>query len=283
MNPTQRGAFCNKCVKEVIDCTKINTETIQSILSTQKNTPCVRINKIQLEELNFIHWYSNFSLAKQLKLLFLFSFFFVQTINAFASSYQTSSKDSTRIQPQFVELDSIDQETIIEFIENMNYQPTEDLYSVKTPIPKPQLIKPYIDTIIWQTMMGDIAYEPFLGMVTEKPIATSNPLFYSETAPIELKATNYMLVGKNKYTFFIEDNELIFNTNCLETEYVKIKVKQISTNKVVFSTDILLLKGQKEIHFSLREYDSGLYQIIMEGKAQTKGIELKYTKNTYPI
>ena len=53
MTPTEQGAFCYKCQKEVINLSNTAPDKIKDLVA-EKNNPCIRILQSQIDEMNLI-------------------------------------------------------------------------------------------------------------------------------------------------------------------------------------------------------------------------------------
>ena len=95
MDPTQKGAFCNKCTTEVIDFSTLTKEEIKQVFRNLSGQHfCSRFRKDQLIDLNaeFEHW--NNSGSRRFQSAFLFSIFLVFGLSLFSCS---SEKDNQAI------------------------------------------------------------------------------------------------------------------------------------------------------------------------------------------
>lgn len=75
MTPTEKGAFCNKCSKEVLDLRGCSPAIAKNSILLNSN-PCVRIGEGLLRELNFREWVQSLSLVRQLRWSFVIALFF---------------------------------------------------------------------------------------------------------------------------------------------------------------------------------------------------------------
>lgn len=85
MTPTERGAFCASCAKEVIDFTTQNLHEIKSSIKEMKSSEiCGRISIGQLEDLNFdyMNWEKSQQWDNQQKMFFAFVFVFVLSLTS---------------------------------------------------------------------------------------------------------------------------------------------------------------------------------------------------------
>ncbi|MBC7865738.1 MAG: hypothetical protein IAF38_22385 [Bacteroidia bacterium] len=77
MKPTEKGAFCGVCNKEVIDFSRKNLKQVKETLMQEKSEGelCGRFKPHQLLELNFTSFFKKFTLwniRKRLTLIFFF-------------------------------------------------------------------------------------------------------------------------------------------------------------------------------------------------------------------
>ena len=276
MTPTEQGAFCAKCTKEVLDCSSVKTSKIKALIDERKD-PCVRIFQSQIDEMNFFEWFNTLTLRKQLKYLFLFAFLFV--FNSFGQD-SSSATDTPPITEQ-IEIDSIDNIPDDDLV--------EDFETIEEPYPVISVFDPgiLIADVIFPEIMGgailveepffygDIAIEPYIIPEVEGvPFQSLEVTVKDEEANIT--NSNYISVDHNNYSFFIEEDTLIFHANAREETMVRIKIKEKESNEIIFFDPIGIPEGQREVHFPLDEFKNGAYIIILEGDAETKAIELMY-------
>lgn len=91
MTPTEKGAFCQKCSKDVYDFTRTSFQEIREIVEQNENgSICGRIRKAQLVALQdeYSQWYEPNSTS--VLRLFLFSLFLVFGLGLFTCSAQES-------------------------------------------------------------------------------------------------------------------------------------------------------------------------------------------------
>lgn len=93
MTPTEKGAFCQKCCKQVIDFTKQSIPEIRSILYANKGSEvCARIENTQLETLNqnFEAWRRSNQWSIQRASFYAFLFVFGLSIVSCSTSEEQS-------------------------------------------------------------------------------------------------------------------------------------------------------------------------------------------------
>lgn len=101
MTPTQKGAFCQKCCKQVIDFTNKTPDEIRKTLLERKNQEvCGRIDESQLVRLNhdFEAWRINQSWSMQRASFY--AFLFVFGLSIVSCSHQEDEKQIELIQEQ---------------------------------------------------------------------------------------------------------------------------------------------------------------------------------------
>lgn len=270
MTPTQQGAFCSKCTKEVLDCTTLKPSEIKQTLAEVKS-PCIRITTEKIDELNFLEWFNHLTLRKQLKYLFLFAFLFVFNLNGTAQQ-----EDTTLIQPQHVEIDSADDLTTEQVLEELEAIPISIENGNTTETRRYWIPNGELEISIGCIIYGDVWYiDP--NHILPPAFDPRNPyLPIKENKDIEISASNYLLVGDQRYTFFIEEDTLIFNSNADYDENISIKVIHKYNQNTVYFAPILIPQGQRQVRFPLTNFPNGFYQIIVEGEKEAKGIELMY-------
>ncbi len=111
MNPTQKGAFCNKCSKEVIDFTQLSPLEIKSVLSkTVDQRTCVQMHPRQEAELNrdFELWLRSKHFMRRTA---LFSILIVFGLSLFSCGSEEAKSEIRQLQraASNIELSEIDQ------------------------------------------------------------------------------------------------------------------------------------------------------------------------------
>jgi hypothetical protein len=79
MTPNEQGAFCHKCVKNVIDFSEKTVEEIKAFFTMKKENErvCGRFTGEQMTELSFDAWFRRFrkfSLVKKMAVVLFFTF-----------------------------------------------------------------------------------------------------------------------------------------------------------------------------------------------------------------
>ena len=101
MTPTEKGAFCMSCSKQVIDFTnKSNEEIKRSFREMTEKSICGRIGTNQLESLNNQFSYSQISSNYQLNRAMLFALLVVFGLSLFSCSDEKGAKKIIEIQKQ---------------------------------------------------------------------------------------------------------------------------------------------------------------------------------------
>ncbi len=146
MSTTEQGAFCDQCKKEVIDLFQTPAVEIKTEIAS-RNNPCVRILQSQIDEMNFMEWFSSKSLKKQLRVAFLFTFLFVFQLKGHTQD--------TLIQPNRIEELTDAKDSNIEFEEILEVEViTRDLDSISNTTP--------LDSVIF--WIGPDIIQPWLGL-----------------------------------------------------------------------------------------------------------------------
>jgi hypothetical protein len=267
MSPTEKGAFCSSCQKEVYDFTNLSRKEIKSVVETVTN-PCVRIQQHKLDELNFIEWFNHLILRKKLKYIFLFSFILV-----FSGVY---CQDSCLIQPQYIELDKEDEKSYEQILtENEELDEIEE-----QPIS-------LIPTIEW---IG--TYYPYPEW--DFPILISGGMMGSITVPEDrypgddgfydiVPYQNEIALSGNSYEFMIDGDSLIFSINALFEQEIQLSIrkdlyslKPYPFKNSVYFQKLLIHPGKQTIKFPLKDFVNGAYTIRMESEKEDGAIKLMY-------
>ena len=266
MTPTEQGAFCAKCTKEVLDCTSLSSKQIDHKL-THSNQPCVRIYPGQIDELNFLEWFHTLTLKKRLKYIFLFAFLLVTN--------GIHSQDF--IEPQQVVIDTADWVTQAELDATYEQQDHSQI---------PEYF-PLHDFKWEQPIGGAIATETLIlgfTVIKEYPEFTElciSPIKapisdFGQVKELEAATVNQVAVGKNRYSFQIREDFLIFHSNAIITERIALKIHKKDSDEIVYFDPIRIPEGQREVYFDLSKYENGTYIITIEGETTTKAIALTY-------
>ena len=120
MTPTEKGAFCDKCQKEVRDYTTESLDVVKSEYESKVHS-CIKIQQHKLDELNFMHWFDCLTLKMKNKYVLLLAMIF--------SGMSTNGQDSTDV----IKIDSADSPAYIDLIAHEEYMDTvyeEDIYLI---------------------------------------------------------------------------------------------------------------------------------------------------------
>lgn len=264
MSPTDKGAFCNSCQKEVFDFTKSTPLEIKGILSKNENA-CVKITQHKLDELNFLEWFNHLNLKKRLKYLFLFAILIAQN--------SLRAQESGCYEPQFVAVDSVDllttEEVRNEILEIQKDSSLENFIWQWTEInlPTPYVISA-LNTYGWisgciisEKREPDIGVPAFIGDVVDLN-RTKNVEFVNE---IDLL--------NNIYHFDIIADELIINYSTLLSHEITLKITQdqwgpsVYPNKnVVFFAPLQLNQGEGRLQYPIKNFPTGSYTFMLSYK-----------------
>jgi hypothetical protein len=313
MDATDKGAFCSKCSKEVIDCTSVKTSEIKAKIGTQKN-PCVRIFSDQIDEMNFLEWFKSLTIKIQLKYAFLFAFLIVFNTNIKAQDSTKSKQkvidsrillDETPIRllgdtaiynDDFWELDSL--ESIVDTtLQTADSSLTAVIDSCEKITEAPLLIEepifPEGTMIHWLpnepdesqvTFMGDFAADPLMisgGMSiswTEEYLHGPTPPFLlNNPSPFEcITNSNELPLNNSRFSFYIEGDSLRFMSYAVEPERIRISITKKGETTPFYFNPIQIERGKSEILFPLDDFDIGAYVVTVHGEQETKAIELVY-------
>ncbi|MEP1070236.1 MAG: hypothetical protein ABJG99_15890 [Crocinitomicaceae bacterium] len=269
MSPTQKGAFCKSCKKEVFDFTKSSVSDIKETLVGIQN-PCVRITQQKLDELNFFEWFNHLNLKKKLKYVFLFAFLIAQN--------SLKAQESNCYEPQFVAVDSVDillpedvtneilKETEADEISNLeldwewpeeamiHWIPKEDDYliyggmwvgSISIPEPEPQKGVPFF--------IGDV-----IGL-----------------APKKAEFSDEIQLRNSEYQFKIINDTLVFDFDAIIDHEITLKITQdqfgpsiYPNNNVCFLAPIKLTQGKGRITYPVNHFLKGSYSISIINKGE---------------
>lgn len=255
MSPTEKGAFCGSCKKEVLDFTDSSNSDIRVALTSATN-PCVRIDSQKLDELNFLEWFNYLSLRKQLKYAFLFACFIVFNFTSFSQD--------TLVQPQRIELDWVDQTTFSQIVEEENYYEEESDYMA---LKKMDIIWVFPSDgihlgMMWGPMMGCVAVD---------------------LKPYEIPFTEVANVNDNLYTFQIQEDSLLMSINSLFDQEIKLHISKdpIGVNLYPFKSNVVYLpilvrKGQYEYSIPLHQFANGSYTIRIESNSKEAVARINY-------
>ena len=268
MSPTDNGAFCSSCQKEVFDFTKSTPHEIKEVLS-KNETACVKITQHKLDELNFLEWFNHLNLSKRLKYVFLFAILIAQN--------SLRAQESGCYEPQFVAVDSVDLLTtedvrneILEVSESPVIQPYESIFSEGTIIhwvPNEEYIAIYGGIFIGTIIDPEPKTTPEAGV----------PLFMGDVvdyyAQDELVFTASINLTGNLFYFKIQNDSLIMDYNLLQDKEITLKISQdkwgplpYGKNNIVFFAPLQLRQGEGQLKYPIKNFPTGSYTFMLSTK-----------------
>jgi hypothetical protein len=281
MTPTEKGAFCSSCKKEVLDFTKSSNEEIRESLA-EEIEPCIRITQKKLDEMNFLEWFNHLRLRIQLNYVFLFGFLVAQS--------SLMAQESISHEPRFVAVDSIDQLSFEELTADLLYYPLEEEAPYYSFIWNPFVLNDSITfcdlpvggtPIIWgwgyeeetepfepseyhievtDEMGSAITYgwlEPDLNVIPSLGTVIYNgPVFINEgnanlwPSPYMDKTASQhekLKVGFNTFEFEIIENQLYFSYDAHQDQDIHLKIGQDQYGPFASSQNNILFSGPLSI------------------------------------
>ncbi|MFT5823647.1 MAG: hypothetical protein ACI8ZM_004909 [Crocinitomix sp.] len=278
MTPTEQGAFCTQCNKEVVDLYPVPSDQIKKTIAS-KNNPCIRILQSQIDEMNFTEWFRSLNLVKQLRYLFLFTLILV-----FQYKSQAQETDTTFIPYSNEYLDEIENAAIVEKnaeeVTETNKSDNEnaiDSTAFFTVIPYP-----FPETGYWPPMeegwMGVPPITPFVPWgeldIFEYDIAVVGGYMLTEI-PTETPIKNQIILDQNVYEFKIIENQLHFTYKSIEYQKVRIKITDES-GEVVYFAPIEVGIGENTISYVIDKFKFGHYTIILESEINNGSTKVIY-------
>ena len=262
MSPTEKGAFCKVCSKEVIDFTKSSNPEIKNSLIDKVN-PCVRILKSQMDEMNFLEWFRSLMLKTKVKYVFMFSFIIAaQNINA-----------QNYIQPQTIKMDSID-------IVNIDSAAHSDIV-LEEDVDDNSITCVSLENLVWDGQLvisGGMDY-PVSGTVM--PITYIDELTYGwplidwvdPKLSNEIEFQDQITLLDEIYSFKTESDSLIFHSIIPLKTTIYLSIVQDPLGKTayppyneVFDSPILLEEGEHFMKFPIGDHVHGSYTIKIKSK-----------------
>lgn len=279
MSPTERGAFCASCKKEVIDCTSLGGEEITS-MTQRADAPCIRILPNQIEEINFKIWFNSLSLIKRLRYTFVLALFFVFGLSVHA-------QESDAIQPQQVSIDSKDELSRNDLLSEYEPDTLPDFYKLisATSWPINDIITgPVGGMPIWEPIGGVPYWEP---LITEIDVPDFGDLAIYLTVDSTMLISNEhidstsnlssVLIGATSISFEINEGELLLRTEAKEQENIKLKVYSTTDDtELIHFEPIQIPKGKHQVILPLTGYENGTYIVMLENKEGRESVELIY-------
>ena len=268
MNATEQGAFCSKCTKEVLDCSKMGVSEFQKSLETAQSL-CVRIRQKQIDEINFLEWFGHLSIRKQIRYAFLFAL--VLVFGQPVSSSAQPSETDTLIQPQHVSIDSSDILTPEELMESYKMVDEVDqivAFGKPTDNNKKEILSPeYIDPWI----IGDIiAWDPPIKVDAFKDPTKMPP----NPVPQSIENNPYIQLNGNNYSFFFTENTLVFHANGRKKTAIQLTIKHEERDELIYLDPIQVKEGTQSLSFNLEGIESGVYVLTLEEADQQESIRI---------
>lgn len=287
MTPTEKGAFCSKCAKEVVNFSGLNsTETKLALKANINNRICGRFESNQLAELNkeFQQWERR--LTKNTRSIFVFSLFLAFGLTLFSCDNQENLLEINQAQSIAKEnFKSTEQPQSIER-ENHDTQPEPFINDLS-------LIDALVtDTIIEQNIQSDSVVQD---QQEEEPIVHEVNLGRIEfpmDQPVHMVG---LVVTVNRFDEFIEDTvdqseiakieSIAYPNPCINGTNLKI------TSNVEFDTEIQIFDlngrilfdlpiqkisiGVTKIEIDLSSYPSGIYLIQHTTPEEKKVVKIR--------
>ena len=259
MTPTQKGAFCKVCSKEVLDFTHSSQSKIKDSLLEEKD-PCVRILQSQMDDMNFQEWFRSLNLRKKIKYVFLFSFII---------AYQNLSAQDI-VQPQIVLLDStdtkhIDSSALADITNNVNHS-TDPICTVSPSLDGLVSLSGMMDYPVGGAVSTIDIASIYGGMVISIPDA--NPL---DTYEIDFQ--DQIVIEDEIFSFTTEDDSLYFKSVLPAAALIFLSIEQDRLGKApyppyneVFESPLQLEKGEHIIKIPISQYANGSYTIKIKSK-----------------
>ncbi|NOQ75652.1 MAG: hypothetical protein GQ574_26835 [Crocinitomix sp.] len=270
MTPTEQGAFCTQCNKEVIDLYPVPSDQIKKTIAA-KNNPCIRILQSQIDEMNFTEWFRSLNLVKQLRYLFLFTLLLV-----FQQKSHAQESDTTFIPYSNEYLDELALKTEEKETAILEEQIDSNATAISPPFGIP----------IWEGLELPIGVnDGWMGTYPGTPIDPWDGLELYEFAivgggmyfemPLETPILNQIILDQNVYKFKIIENQLHFNYQSFKHQKVRIKITK-ENGEVVYFTPIELGLGENAIIYSLEKFELGHYTITLETDSESQSTDIIY-------
>lgn len=261
MTPTEQGAFCSKCTKEVLDLTATKSSKIRAKIAANAN-PCIRISNRQMDEINWWEWFNSLTLKKQLNHVFLIAFLF-----AFKFNGSSQQPDTLAAQQNNVMIDSLAPVVLSDTI--------LPVYRTIDSISCPEI---FSTNVLWKEEYDIMGIPPAEPMVTS---ADFNGLTH------DLNLTDYFILGdtiapistiqlsNNWYTFDVFEDELILTIDAHQTETVEFRIYS-ENNRLVYADRLRIELGFIEIPVSLINYNEGTYTAKLKGDFESQQLQFIY-------
>jgi hypothetical protein len=276
MTPTEQGAFCKQCNKEVVDLYPVPSNQIRKTIAAKIN-PCVRILQSQIDEMNFTEWFHSISLVKQLRYLFLFTLLLVFQQTSHAQEADTtfipySNEYLDNLETEMAEAeadrlaeskDSIAASTLTEGIvdwKGINVEIHPPIGDGWMGVPMPPIIG------VWDGWDGIFDISVVGGvMLTEYQL--------EDTLPQPLK--NSILLDLNVYAFEVIGNQLHFTYKAIQRQKVRLKITN-EAGKIVYFEPIEVGIGENTISYPIDKFKFGHYTITLESETTNGSTKVIY-------
>lgn len=277
MTPTELGAFCAQCNKEVVDLYQTPSHEIKRTIAA-KNNPCIRILQSQIEEMNFSEWFKSLNLVKQLRYVFLFTLIFV-----YQSKSHAQESDTTFIPYSNEYLDKLEITNAEAIIEEAETAISEEIVDTVPSV--------FLDPFIvdgWQVIppigegwMGVPSMMPFIpwnGLeVYEFDIALVGGYILEpeiiDTLPVQLE--NQIILNENVYVFEVNHSKLLFTYKSIQRQKVRLKITN-QNSEVVYFTPIEVGIGENTVSYPLDKFEFGHYTITIETESYNGSTKVIY-------
>ncbi|MBN4070922.1 hypothetical protein JYT72_00300 [Crocinitomix catalasitica] len=271
MSPTEKGRFCEKCSKEILDLRALGPEIAKNRILLSAN-PCVRIEENVLSEMNFREWVKSLSLTRQLRWAFIIALV-LSFGNALGQSQDTLKQDSLKKDS----LSHISINTSLTIFERGEFHELSD--SILHNLELPYNDRPWEQTnwewsfheILFQGISPDwptVAYDcpASLGFVVEFIVEP-------EPAPNE----DRLEVNDNQYTFIASKDNLEFSVVAVNHHTVKIWAEtdpedfmHPNPNWRMFFPPISIQAGDSKVKLPIENLQKGRYLIHLSTTRGTR-------------
>jgi len=266
MTPTEKGAFCKKCSKEVLDLRALSPEIAKNSILRNSN-PCVRIEEGLLSEMNFREWVNSLSLKRLLRWAFILAVGL-----AFNSARAQQLVDSS------IETDSSDCSEEIQ--DSLDYETDSSITLTLAPAIFDSItVGPWIIED-WQGGMPPPEIPPIVWEFDPKDFQLTYEVVVADFVP-ENPKEDVADINGNIYSFLVRENDIRFRIFADHAHVLKIRVETDPEDTLHENRDwkfyyppMEIDQGSGEFFVPLKNIPKGKYIIHLETTRGTAAAKL---------
>lgn len=286
MHPTEQGAFCSKCQKEVIDFSVMNKNQIQQeLLKRSRERVCGRITPNQLLELNADYEEFYFRNKQSFQVAFLYSLMIAFGLTLFSCSNEEQASIIGEMQLIDIHKDDVqnyDDDMVLGEIEAVESMDLLDLTIENRNMNTKELSVGWIDTIEKQRSIEIRETEVFETMGMVRMDIDYLDYLEEKITPLETYKNPEIL---EENTLTIEKFDAIAWPNPTQgisnikldlkwSQQTEVSVYDLMGRKLFQLQDGKLPSGSHEFQFDLSEQPKGSYIVVINTPSFKKSLQI---------